>query len=208
MNFPPIFLNLELFFFRFFVLSFNFFPFFSSKFIFTDFFPLDFDNPFPSNSACPSLASSPVVARRDSILKHAGSVKNTDRRVSINQPVVVEYMSEKRPSGQSSAASLQQSINYNVSKSNARPASLILTKNDRPAFKLIRTPSFDQDQDDAITINATNTNTTTNFTESVQNMHTSSTLARDDDDVDESIPLVQPSDKESNNKISNSINFT
>lgn len=148
------------------------------------------------------------MARRDSILKHAGSVKNTDRRVSINQPVVVEYMSEKRPSGQSSAASLQQSINYNVSKSNARPASLILTKNDRPAFKLIRTPSFDQDQDDAITINATNTNTTTNFTESVQNMHTSSTLARDDDDVDESIPLVQPSDKESNNKISNSINFT
>lgn len=150
------------------------------------------------------------MARRDSILKHAGSVKNTDRRVSINQPVVVEYMSEKRPS----AASLQQassSINYNLSKSNARPASLILTKNDRPTFKLIRTPSFDQDQDDPTTINASNTITTTatNFTESVRNMHTSSTLTpRDDDDVDESIPLVQPSDKESSNKITNSINYT
>lgn len=156
------------------------------------------------------------MARRDSILKHAGSVKNTDRRVSINQPVVVEYMSEKRPSGQqSSSGSLQQSssssssINYNLSKSNARPASLILVKNERPTFKLIRSPSFDQDQDDAaanVTINAMNTNPS--FNENVRNMHASSTLARDDDDVDESIPLVQPLDKEPNPKITNSINYT
>lgn len=157
------------------------------------------------------------MARRDSILKHAGSVKNTDRRVSINQPVVVEYMSEKRPAGQqSSAGSLQQSsspsINYNTSKSNARPASLILMKNERPTFKLIRSPSFDQDQDDVVAAAATATanaaNTNANFSESVRNMHASSTLARDDDDVDESIPLVQPSDKDSNTKITNSINYT
>lgn len=75
-------------------------------------------------------------------------------------------------------------------------------KNERPTFKLIRTPSFDQDQDEmAAAANATNSNTNIN-------MHTSSTLARDDDDVDESIPLVQPSDKESNTKITNSINYT
>lgn len=199
---------MKLFFFLFhFNFSFSFYLFLPNS------FSLDFDNPFQSVSACPSLASSPVVARRDSILKHAGSVKNTDRRVSINQPVVVEYMSEKRPSGQqSSNGNLQQSsssssMNYNLSKSNARPASLILMKNERPTFKLIRTPSFDQDQDDtATTINATNTNTT-NFTENVRNMHTSGTLARDDDDVDESIPLVQ-SDNESNTKITNSINYT
>lgn len=225
MNFPP---NSWIFFIIFFVQNSSFLFFFihSFLFIFTKSFTffqkksLDFDNPFQSVSACPSLASSPVVARRDSILKHAGSVKNTDRRVSINQPVVVEYMSEKRQqsgaqqqsSGGGGGNSQQQSsssINYNPNKSNARPASLILMKNERPTFKLIRSPSFDQDQDDAAA--ATNTNTTTtNFTENVRNMHTSSsnTLARDDDDVDESIPLVQPSDKESNAKITNSINYT
>lgn len=151
------------------------------------------------------------MARRDSILKHAGSVKNTDRRVSINQPVVVEYMSEKRPSGQqSSAGNLQQSssssssINYNLNKSNARPASLILVKNERPTFKLIRSPSFDQDQDDPASTAATTNSTsiTTNFSENA------SASARDDDEVDESIPLVQPSDKQSNTKITNSINYT
>lgn len=150
------------------------------------------------------------MARRDSILKHAGSVKNTDRRVSINQPVVVEYMSEKRPSAvnlqqMSSSSSL---INYNLSKSNARPASLILVKNDRPTLKLTRTPSFDQDQDDVLVINSTNINSANNFNESIRNIHLSSALARDDDDADESIPLVQPSDKEPNNKITNSINHT
>lgn len=150
------------------------------------------------------------MARRDSILKHAGSVKNTDRRVSINQPIIVEYMSEKRPSGQqSSAINLQQStssssINYSSNKSNARPASLVLIKNDRPTVKLIRSPSFDQEQDDAITMNASNT-ITTHFTGNVRNMHTTSAHhARDDDDVDESIPLVQSSE----NKITNSMNYT
>lgn len=154
------------------------------------------------------------MARRDSILKHAGSVKNTDRRVSINQPIIVEYMSEKRPSGQqSSAATMQQSSssssNYSSNKSNPRPASLVFIKNDRPTVKLIRTPSFDQDQDDATATNTPNT-IATHYTGNVRAVHPTSThLARDDDDdADESIPLVQPSDKESNNKISNSINYT
>lgn len=181
------------------------------------------DYPFPSVSACPSLASSPVVARRDSILKHSGSVKNTDRRVSIkqNQPIVLEYLSEKRPSVQlqhSAAAAAaaaaafnaqqqqqQQQSNGSLGKSNARPASLVLTKGDRPTFKLIRTPSIDQD--DATVIN------TTNFTDSMQrsttNHHIAATdlNAKDDDDEDESAPLVQYGDKELT-KISNTTNHS
>lgn len=190
----------------------QFYSFFFYRF---SFLSLDFsDIQFPSVSACPSLASSPVVARRDSILKHAGSVKNTDRRVSINQPIIVEYMSEKRPSGPSPAAiSVQQSqssatsssISYNSSKSSGRPASLVLMKNDRPTVKLIRTPSFDQDQDET---SATNSAPSAQFTaDTARHMHASSTLARDDDDEDESIPLVQPADKECNTKITNS-NYT
>lgn len=157
--------------------------------------------PFPSVSACPSLASSPVVARRDSILKHSGSVKNTDRRVSIkqNQPIVLEYLSEKRQTVTTQSPSLQsQSGNGSMFQSNARPASLVL-KGDRALFKLIRTPSIDQDQDDATVIN------TTNFTDSknMQSMNTNhhlvatETNAKDDDDEDESAPLVQNSGNES-----------
>lgn len=183
------------------------------------------DYPFPSVSACPSLANSPVVARRDSILKHSGSVKNTDRRVSIkqNQPIVLEYLSEKRPSMQlqhaasitTNAQQQQQSstANGSLGKSNARPASLILTKGDRPTFKLIRTPSIDEDQDDVTVID------TTNFTDSNARSMTTPTTnvnhhlaatdlnAKDDDDEDESAPLVQYEDKELT-KISSSINHS
>lgn len=146
------------------------------------------DFPFPSVSACPSLASSPVVARRDSILKHSGSVKNTDRRVSINQPIVIEYLSEKRPSTQSQSTA----ANGNLSRSFARPASLILSnsKGERPTFKLIRTPSFDQDQDDT-TLDQRNLNQT--------NTHlfaTADLTSKDDDNIDESAPLVQNSNKD------------
>lgn len=81
----------------------------------------------PTLSACPSLANSPNMARRDSILKHSGSVK-TDKRVSIKpDQSKMEFVSEKRPP--------------------SRPASLILTKGERPAFKLVRSPSIDQDDE-------------------------------------------------------------
>lgn len=168
------------------------------------------DFPFPSVSACPSLASSPVVARRDSILKHSGSVKNTDRRVSIkqNQPIIVEYLSEKRQTVHQQPSNLQDSSN--VGKSNSRPASLILTRGDRPTLKLIRTPSFDQDQDDA---NATNF---TDFEPNQPNQqsndhplasHLPELHLKDDDEEDESVPLVQNANKEPT-KITSSTNHT
>lgn len=185
------------------------------------------DYPFPSVSACPSLANSPIVARRDSILKHSGSVKNTDRRVSIkqNQPIVLEYLSEKRPSMQlqhaaniNTAQQQQQSstANGSLGKSNARPASLILTKGDRPTFKLIRTPSIDEDQDDVTVINTTNftdsnamqqRSMTTQMTNVNHHLAATDLNAKDDDDEDESAPLVQYEDKELT-KISSSINHS
>lgn len=150
------------------------------------------DFPFPSISACPSLASSPVVARRDSILKHSGSVKNTDRRVSINQPIVIEYLSEKRQTPQSQPSS---AANGNSSKSNARPASLILSKGERPIFKLIRTPSFDQEQDEATLMNTTNFAAEPTTQRGVHQSNSHHLVP--DDDADESAPLVQSVDKTS-----------
>lgn len=168
------------------------------------------DYSFPSVSACPSLASSPVVARRDSILKHSGSVKNTDRRVSIkqNQPIVVEYLSEKRqPSSHAQQTTVcATTTNGSTSMSKSRPTSLILTKSDRP---LIRTPSIDQDQDDDTTV--------INFTDSCGNPRTMQPSnvghhfvpidlnAKDDDDEDESAPLVQNLNNKESTKI-NSLN--
>lgn len=189
------------------------------------------DFQFPSASACPSLASSPVVARRDStsILKHSGSVKNTDRRVSIkqNQPIVVEYLCEKRQSTsqqQSHSVNAQQQTTTangvnQLGKSNARPASLILTKGERPTFKLIRTPSIDQDQDDTTLINPThftdqsanakinNPPTTTNNNNNAHHLIASDLNSKDDDDEDESAPLVQHADKDTT-KITSSINHS
>lgn len=150
------------------------------------------DFPFPSISACPSLANSPVVARRDSILKHSGSVKNTDRRVSINQPIVIEYLSEKRQTPQSQPSS---AANGNSSKSNARPASLILSKGERPIFKLIRTPSFDQEQDEATLMNTTNFAAEPTAQRGVHQSNSHHLVP--DDDADESAPLVQSVDKTS-----------
>lgn len=166
------------------------------------------DFAFPSISACPSVANSPVLARRDSILKHSGSVKNTDRRVSIkqNQPVVVEYLSEKRPSisFQQQAQPQQQPthLTHTNSSSNmtqlvtsARPASLVIAKRERPTIKLIRTPSIDDDDigslnkiDQQNHINMNNINSSANTI----------TSPRDDDDDDESVPLVQTNCKNAN----------
>lgn len=149
------------------------------------------------------------MARRDSILKHSGSVKNTERRVSIkqNQPAIVEYLSERRPS-QSHLASAATN-----NKSNARPASLILTKGDRPSFKLIRSPSIDQEQDEelacALEAAANQAKLSTQaasgqqlldslVTTDMSSKHYSSKDSTkdnvDDDDDDESAPLVQIND--------------
>lgn len=99
-----------------------------------------------------SSGNSPNMSRRDSILKHSGSIK-TEKRVSIKQdaPILMEYVSEKRPPAKPSAA---------------RPASLLLTKGERPVLKLVRSPSIDRDSDEK----------------------SDSSLANKDD---ESIPLVQ-----------------
>lgn len=168
------------------------------------------DFPFPSASACPSLVSSPVMARRDSILKHSGSVKNTERRVSIkqNQPIVVEYLSERRPS-QSQQHLVSAALSCSGGKSNARPASLIVTKGERPSFKLIRSPSIDQEQDEAL-VSALEAAANQAKLASAQDAtgpymldtaasdasNKSLHLTKDDanDDDDESAPLVQISD--------------
>lgn len=146
--------------------------------------------PFPSSSACPSVTSSPVLVRRDSILKHSGSVKNTDRRVSIkqNQPVVVEYLSEKRQTQVSPSPSI------------GRPASLILTKGERPTFKLIRSPSIDHQELDEILDPVNKYEKQNNLMLNNLNVNqNSNTVAKDnDDDDDESVPLVQNNSHEKN----------
>lgn len=143
------------------------------------------------------------MIRRDSILKHSGSVKNTDRRVSIkqNQPVVVEYLSERRPSVSAVQTNAQQSSanSGNTAKPNARPASLIVTKGERPTFKLIRSPSIDHEQD-FNNIKQMNMNMNMNQSKIIHSnaAHSSSVTdsqniltAKDDDEYDESAPLVQ-----------------
>lgn len=183
----------------FFVLFFVFFLLFSFYFSFIFYFSkyLDLSEfPFPSVSACPSLANSPIVARRDSILKHSGSVKNTDpnRRVSIkhqNQPIVLEYLSEKRHTAQSQQI---PTSNGSMGKSNPRPASLVLT-GDRPTYKLTRTPSIDQDDTMTNTTNFTDVPSTNqrNLSSTNSKHHFAATElnVKDDDDEDESAPLVQ-----------------
>lgn len=116
-------------------------------------------------SACPSIASSPIMMRRDSILKHSGSIK-TEKRVSIKQdvPILMDFISEKRPPHKpinstvtsSSGSSTTSNINAGTTSSGittsaARPASLILSKGERPVFKLVRSPSVDHDSDDSKT---------------------------------------------------------
>lgn len=161
------------------------------------------------------------MARRDSILKHSGSVKNTDRRVSIkqNQPVVVEYLSEKRPSIVYQQQQLQQqqpqqtqvqppqsqqstqlphinsSSNMTQLVSSARPASLVIAKGERPIIKLVRTPSIDDDGDES----PNGTDQRNHISMSNMNSNGNTTIStRDDDDDDESVPLVQTNCKETN----------
>lgn len=117
-----------------------------------------------------------MLPRRDSILKHFGSVKS-EKRVSIKNdaPIVLEYISEKphaptlRPNSSScslngasfdsltsatgSLATTALMMPANVATTTARPASLILSKSadqpQRQVFKLVRSPSIDrQDSED------------------------------------------------------------
>lgn len=94
-------------------------------------------------------------------------------------------------------SSHQQSIN-------ARPVSLILSKGERPTFKLVRTPSIDQQElDDSQTITIENTSTMAEQCNNVQidNLNSCNSLLKDDnDDYDESVPLVQATEP---NKITN-----
>lgn len=144
------------------------------------------------------------MIRRDSILKHSGSMKNTDRRVSIkqNQPVVVEYLSERRSSVSTVQTNAHQSSanSGNTTKSTVRPASLIVTKGERPTFKLIRSPSIEHEQD-FINIKPMNMNINMNQSKIIHSnaAHCSSVTdsqnilrAKDEDEcADESAPLVQ-----------------
>lgn len=125
-------------------------------------------------------------------------MKNTDRRVSIkqNQPVVVEYLSEKRPSiGSQIQHQIQMASNAMGTKS-TRPASLVVTKGDRPTFKLIRTPSIDNEQEFPKSTEL-NANQQPNQSATVQNStvpDAHNTGVKDDDEYDESAPLVRNAD--------------
>lgn len=143
------------------------------------------------------MANSPIMIRRDSILKHSGSIKHNEKRVSIkhDQPVFVEYLSEKRPQVPTVSATPHQPTVQAQSQAqgSARPASLILTKGDRPAFKLVRSSSIDQHEpleklDDVNTfIEQHNTIMMNNLNAN----HQLDPLVKEDDD--ESMPLVQTS---------------
>lgn len=127
-----------------------------------------------------------MLPRRDSILKHFGSVKS-EKRVSIKNdaPIVLEYITEKsraptlRPNASScslngtsfdSVASIGQlATTTMMTNTTARPASLILSKSaDQPhrqVFKLVRSPSIDrQDSEDAqlVTVTVSQPDATTN----------------------------------------------
>lgn len=127
------------------------------------------------------------MTRRDSILKHSGSIKNNEKRVSIkhDQPVFVEYLSEKRNPLPTVVA--QPHAITIPATANARPASLILSgRGDRPMFKLVRSTSIERgesiekldvtilDQHNSLMLN---------------NLNVAYGTPKDDDD--ESIPLVQ-----------------
>jgi len=139
------------------------------------------DFPYPSISAAPSLANSPILIRRDSILKHSGSIKNNEKRVSIkhDQPVFVEFLSEKRnPMTMSASQPLQPPSSHQ--SANARPASLILNRGERPTFKLVRSSSIEH-HESAEKLDGN--------TLALNNLNVNFTVSRDEDD--ESVPLVQ-----------------
>ncbi|TMW39849.1 hypothetical protein DOY81_015071 [Sarcophaga bullata] len=104
----------------------------------------------------PPPPSSPVQTRRDSILKHQGSVK-TDKRVSIKQTPTtsannngklsssnIEYVSEKANDASMIASNSRK--RQGKTPSGPRPASLVITKNEgNSQFKLVRSSSIDYD---------------------------------------------------------------
>lgn len=100
------------------------------------------------------------MPRRDSILKHFGSIKS-EKRVSIKNdaPIVLEFITEKSSSSRppikptattqisnGSVVAAATSTTTAPPTSSARPASLILSKStdQRPVFKLVRSPSIDR----------------------------------------------------------------
>lgn len=144
------------------------------------------DFQFTSISAATSVANSPILIRRDSILKHSGSIKHNEKRVSIkhDQPAFVEYLSEKRiPTTVPQSNSIPVPVT-----SNARPASLILSgRGDKPTFKLVRSASIEHaesvEQLDATSAIEQHSSLMMN------NLNVRYATTKDDDD--ESMPLVQ-----------------
>lgn len=161
----------------------------SSVSIFSIFLIADFtDFPYPSISATTSVANSPILIRRDSILKHSGSMKNNEKRVSIkqDQAVFVEYLSEKRNQMPTSISQPLQPT-PSLQSSNARPASLILNKGERPTFKLVRSTSIEHHESSEHL--AGNSALDQRNTTMLNNLNINYMVTRDDDD--ESVPLVQ-----------------
>lgn len=156
------------------------------------------DYAYISVSACPSQATSPVLPRRDSILKHSGSVK-TEKRVSIkyDTPIMMEFISEKRPPAKPVSAGSNAMANGGASGagasaasagSSARPASLLLTnKGDRSAYKLVRSPSIEEEYID-IVVDPSVANNRVGFSPSGSEV---SGQVKDGGDFgDDSVPLV------------------
>lgn len=164
----------------------------SSISIFSIFLITDFtDFPFPSISAAPSLANSPILIRRDSILKHSGSIKNNEKRVSIKHepPVLVEYLSEKRNQMPTSVSLPLQPPAVSLQSANVRPASLILnSKGERPTFKLVRSTSIEH-HESAERLDGNSVGDQQRNTLAMNNLNVNFTVTRDEDD--ESVPLVQ-----------------
>lgn len=115
-------------------------------------------------------------------------MKNNDKRVSIkhDQPVFVEYLSEKRPSLQTTVA--QPNVITLPTTTHARPASLVLSgRGEKPTFKLVRSASIEDEGSteklDSITMLDQHNSLIMN------NLNVAFTSTKEDDD--ESMPLVQ-----------------
>lgn len=115
-------------------------------------------------------------------------MKHNEKRVSIkhDQPVLVEYLSEKRNQIQTTVPQ-PNSLSMSVT-ANARPASLILSgRAEKPTFRLVRSASIERGESmeklDATTMLEQHNSLMMN------NLNVSYATTKDDDD--ESMPLVQ-----------------